>query len=315
MGWQFNPFTGNLDWAGASTAYTLPIAGASTLGGVKVGSGLSIDGSGVLSAPGLTLPASVSFGTLTSSGSGLEITGTWNASGVAFPGALLVNVTNTNSAAGSKLADFQRDGSSVLSITPAGQINGRAGSYNNPTMRAGTSGSYLVLGSGDSGSVVGQGGATLFGSDGAKFSFAGYLDFNGAGNGRLYLDAAGIIAQRNGTNAQADRVYNTWTSGGAQEWFAIDWKTTANTCIVGTQATGAGAAVRPISAVGSWSFASPNFDAPFTVATLPAGVERANAYAIDGRKDGEGPGAGSGVPVFYSNGSWRRCSDCSPVAA
>ena len=35
-------------------SYTLPKASASTLGGVKVGTGLSIDGSGVLSADGIT---------------------------------------------------------------------------------------------------------------------------------------------------------------------------------------------------------------------------------------------------------------------
>lgn len=38
--------------ATASGAYTLPIASAGTLGGIKVGSGLSIDGAGVLSASG-----------------------------------------------------------------------------------------------------------------------------------------------------------------------------------------------------------------------------------------------------------------------
>lgn len=38
--------------AGASTDYTLPVATAETLGGVKVGEGLSIDASGVLSASG-----------------------------------------------------------------------------------------------------------------------------------------------------------------------------------------------------------------------------------------------------------------------
>lgn len=37
---------------GGSNSYTLPIASASTLGGVKVGSGLSINGSGVLSSTG-----------------------------------------------------------------------------------------------------------------------------------------------------------------------------------------------------------------------------------------------------------------------
>jgi len=36
--------------SGGTNSYTLPVASASTLGGVKVGSGLAIDGSGVLTA-------------------------------------------------------------------------------------------------------------------------------------------------------------------------------------------------------------------------------------------------------------------------
>ena len=39
---------------GGGEAYTLPIAGASTLGGVKVGAGLTINEGGVLSATGIT---------------------------------------------------------------------------------------------------------------------------------------------------------------------------------------------------------------------------------------------------------------------
>ena len=39
---------------GGGEAYTLPAATAGTLGGVKVGSGLSIDANGVLSADGVT---------------------------------------------------------------------------------------------------------------------------------------------------------------------------------------------------------------------------------------------------------------------
>jgi hypothetical protein len=50
----------SIDGAGvisASSGYTLPIASASVLGGIKIGSGLSIDGSGVVSAAGTyTLP-------------------------------------------------------------------------------------------------------------------------------------------------------------------------------------------------------------------------------------------------------------------
>ena len=41
--------SGMLSWASAST-YTLPTANSSTLGGIKIGTGLSIDGSGVVSA-------------------------------------------------------------------------------------------------------------------------------------------------------------------------------------------------------------------------------------------------------------------------
>jgi len=50
--------------------------------------------------------------------------------------------------------------------------------------------------------------------------------------------------------------------------------------------------------------------ANFTVALLPASpVEGAVAFATNGRKFGEGPGAGTGVPVYFSNTQWRRFYD------
>lgn len=57
---------------------------------------------------------------------------------------------------------------------------------------------------------------------------------------------------------------------------------------------------------------------PFTVAklpTVPVPVSGTVAYASNGRKQGEGPGAGTGVPVYFSAGSWRRYSDDTPVQA
>ena len=51
MGLKFNPTTSQLDLVGSGSTYTLPIASASVLGGIKVGSGLSIDsGTGILTA-------------------------------------------------------------------------------------------------------------------------------------------------------------------------------------------------------------------------------------------------------------------------
>lgn len=52
-----------------------------------------------------------------------------------------------------------------------------------------------------------------------------------------------------------------------------------------------------------------------TVALLPAGTEGLRAFATNGRKIGEGPGSGSGVPVYYSAGQWRVVSSDQPVAA
>ena len=43
-----------LDGGGGGSGYTLPAATASTLGGIKVGNGLSITAEGVLSAEGIT---------------------------------------------------------------------------------------------------------------------------------------------------------------------------------------------------------------------------------------------------------------------
>ncbi|WP_017879735.1 hypothetical protein [Janthinobacterium sp. CG3] len=53
----------------------------------------------------------------------------------------------------------------------------------------------------------------------------------------------------------------------------------------------------------------------FTVATLPAGANGKTAYASNGRKVGEAAAAGTGIPVYYSNGAWRRHSDDTAAAA
>lgn len=56
--------------------------------------------------------------------------------------------------------------------------------------------------------------------------------------------------------------------------------------------------------------------APFKVVQLPTNPgEGSIAFATNGRKQGEGAGAGSGVPVYYSNGFWRRYSDDTQVAS
>lgn len=54
----------------------------------------------------------------------------------------------------------------------------------------------------------------------------------------------------------------------------------------------------------------------FSVATLPPfGLEGDISYATDGRKVGEGPGMGTGVPVYFSNGAWLTFSGDTVVLA
>jgi len=53
-----------------------------------------------------------------------------------------------------------------------------------------------------------------------------------------------------------------------------------------------------------------------TVSDLPAdGVAGEMAFASDGLKHGEVTGGGTGVPVYFSNGHWRRYSDDTEVMA
>ncbi|GJD63321.1 DUF2793 domain-containing protein [Methylobacterium frigidaeris] len=76
-----------------------------------------------------------------------------------------------------------------------------------------------------------------------------------------------------------------------------------------SRATGAATFSHNIVAAGSIRPGS------YTVATVPAGTAGAVIYVSNGRKSGEGAGAGTGVVACYSNGNWRRLSDDSPVAA
>lgn len=78
---------------------------------------------------GLTLAANTGYSTISgasmgaaSTNSALTVNATWNDAGTTFKGALLVNVTNTNSNTASLLADFQVGGVSQFNISRAGVV-------------------------------------------------------------------------------------------------------------------------------------------------------------------------------------------------
>jgi hypothetical protein len=190
------------------------------------------NGNGLVSAP-LTLAS----GTITASEPALDITQTWNNSGVTFEG-MTVNVTDTASAAGSQAIACYVNSSRVLRVLKTGVVQPQSGALSDGVF-------------GGLGYAIGPGGPTLINDLGAvtfgvsrnlpgpylpnnshALAFGSNIDI------QLWRDAAATLAQRNGTNAQTSRIYNTYTDASNYERFAISWN--ANTLELNTEAAGTG---------------------------------------------------------------------------
>jgi len=133
---------------------------------------------------------------------------TWNAGAVTFTG-LKFNVTDTASASASLLMDLQVGGVSMLNVTKLGTLvtqNSLAAYGSGIYMRSDTGGYFL----------------------GASDDIA------------LRRDAANTLAQRNGVNAQAFRIYNTYTDASNYERFKIDWTSSSNVIRLFAEAAGTG---------------------------------------------------------------------------
>jgi hypothetical protein len=84
------------------------------------------DGTLAQASAGITTPGTgqllLALGTITTNLKAINITGTFNASGTTFDAPIFMNITNTASAAGTLLMDFQVGSSSVFQVSKAGQI-------------------------------------------------------------------------------------------------------------------------------------------------------------------------------------------------
>ena len=230
---------------------------------------LSTPGGGGTSYPytpadvaGSTGPLTVLGGTLTGASTPfLNLSQTWNNAATTFTGAL-INVTDTASNAASLIQDWQVGGSSKLSVVKTGKILGNGA---NPYLFLDNSvGSQFGYGTG----ILTNGGSSLTWSAGGtevqRVDNAGLVSVASGGGYQwssttassgtkdliLLRDAAATLAQRNGTNAQSFRVYNTYTDASNYERGVFDWTTTANTLTVGTAAAGTGSS-RNLALAGS----------------------------------------------------------------
>ena len=177
----------------------------------------------------------------------IDLAGTWNTSGA--PTALKLNVTDTASNAASLLMDLQVNSASVFKVSH-------------------TSGSGVLFFAGTEIRTAGAGGKVRFNTQNitGRYSFEtnyavgatiisggsfGWSNSTTAADGgnltlALYRDADNTLGQRNGTNAQAFRVYNTFTDASNGSWMTLDAaKTTANVNRIISNANGTGT-IRPI---------------------------------------------------------------------
>jgi len=226
--------------------------------------------------------ATLSTGTITASTPAVDISQTWNNSGVTFTGSK-INITDTASASESIIADYQLGGVSQFAITKGGTsgIGYPAGfriKTPNYQMYWDTgAGGLLFRNSADSSYVnlycnhVGSTGF-LYGSgvitdalEVVNLSWRGAeqaVNLKGSvgitwNNGATFTspdltlvrDGAGILAQRRTTNAQTFRIYNTTDSGIANyERAKLAWE--SNTFVIGTEIAGTSVTPRNIAFTG-----------------------------------------------------------------
>lgn len=232
--------------AGSNVTITNPFS-LICQGAVRIGGQLSLiqgtANTSVLTSTGYSLTGS-------NAQSLMDLSGTWNTTGT--PTALKLNVTDTASNAASLLMDLQVGGSSRVTIDKNGRI------------RNITTGSSLVNAT-DGGffDSAGQSGwsvaanrvrlvhfvtsyKALFGTGGmvlvSNYAFGWSSSTTSPESSDLILvrDAAQTLAQRNGTSAQAFRVYNTYTDANNYERAKIAWE--SNVLRIGTEKAGTGSA-------------------------------------------------------------------------
>lgn len=169
----------------------------------------------------------------------LDISTTWNTTGT--PTAIKLNVTDTASNAASLLVDLQIGGTSKFKIEKDGDIIVPAGTFvrigSTAVVEFSSFGLFGPGGSGTNGQLLGNGFISL--GSGAALQWSSDFPWRNI-DLELLRDGVGILAQRDSTNAQESRIYNTWTNSTNYERGALSWKDAANILSLQTEAGGTG---------------------------------------------------------------------------
>ena len=167
---------------------------------------------------------------------------TWNNGATTFTGIKL-NVTDTASAATSKLLDLQVGGSSKLRVLKTGFVDCAGLTFSGGTSRmldTAPNGGLFLRTAGQAIRLAGL--HTIGWNSHPSDSTSGSADVI------LARDAANTLALRNGVNAQAFNIYNTYTDASNYERGFMKWN--SNVLEIGTEAAGTGS-LRSLSFNGS----------------------------------------------------------------
>ena len=128
---------------------------------------------------------------------------------------------------------------------PSGQVLAQAGTAALPSLSMGLTNtgffySSAAISASIAGASYGYFSTSGFGLGSLPIQWANGI--SGAPDAFIYRDAANTLAQRNSTNAQTFRLYNTYTDASNYERLSIDWSTTTNTATIVTQNAGTGSA-------------------------------------------------------------------------
>ena len=165
---------------------------------------------------------------------------TWTDAGTTYT-SIKMNATNTASAAGTLLMDLQVGGSSMFAVGKTGTTSTNFG------LRIQTAVAWSSsTGSWDFSSSGNPVGLHVEQDLGFSTTSNGLIWWTSSGSSGAYSsrdlvlarDAANTLAQRNGTNAQAFRVYNTYTDASNYERARLEW--TSNVLRIGTEVAGTG---------------------------------------------------------------------------
>jgi hypothetical protein len=170
----------------------------------------------------------------------VDLAASWNTTGT--PTAIKLNVTDTASNAASLLMDLQVGGVSAVKVSKVGLI-----SVSDFLTSGGFAFRPSQSGSGGIGYLSGVAG--VWAGNAAAIGFSTGAALGGAIQAALYADAAGILAQRNGTAAQAFRVYNSTDATPATNFDRASFGFTSNVLRIGTEHGGTYTTARGIDFV------------------------------------------------------------------